>query len=62
MSRSELNLWDWIYMAPTVILLNQYYGPLVDERLLLIFATVSCNFFVFFINLKKDQLVLKIVV
>ncbi|VDN57115.1 unnamed protein product [Dracunculus medinensis] len=40
MSRSELNLWDWIYMAPTVILLNQYYGPLVDERLLLIFATM----------------------
>ena len=40
MSRSELCLWDWIYLAPIVMMLNQYYDFLFDEYYLLMVATV----------------------
>lgn len=29
MSRSELELWDWIYISPLVMILNQYYDLIV---------------------------------
>lgn len=41
MSKSELRLWDWIYMGPMVIMLNQYYDFYFDEYTLLILVTVS---------------------
>lgn len=46
MSRSELELWDWIYLSPLMMILNQYYDYYFDEYRLLIFATVrdyACN-------------------
>ena len=46
MSRWELGLWDWIYVSPLVMMLNQYYDYYFDEYKLLIIATVSFNFLV----------------
>uniref|UniRef100_A0AC34QXQ8 Choline/ethanolamine phosphotransferase n=1 Tax=Panagrolaimus sp. JU765 TaxID=591449 RepID=A0AC34QXQ8_9BILA len=40
MSRWELSLWDWIYVAPLVLMLNQYYDFYFDEKKLLIVATI----------------------
>uniref|UniRef100_A0A0N5AXA6 diacylglycerol cholinephosphotransferase n=1 Tax=Syphacia muris TaxID=451379 RepID=A0A0N5AXA6_9BILA len=40
MSRSGLCLWDWIYLAPIAMMLNQYYDFYVDELYLLIIVTV----------------------
>ncbi|KAI3419175.1 hypothetical protein GPALN_006928 [Globodera pallida] len=39
MSKSELELWDWIYLSPFVMILNQYYDYLLDEYILLLAAT-----------------------
>ncbi|EYC12645.1 hypothetical protein Y032_0046g1341 [Ancylostoma ceylanicum] len=39
MSRSELVLWDWIYLGPIALMLNQYYDFVVCERKLLIWVT-----------------------
>ncbi|CAD6186796.1 unnamed protein product [Caenorhabditis auriculariae] len=40
MSRSELGLWDWIYLSPIVLILNQYYDFIFTEKKLLIWTTV----------------------
>lgn len=40
MSRSELEVWDWIYLSPLVMILNQYYDYMIDEYKLLLFATI----------------------
>ncbi|VDK42988.1 unnamed protein product [Anisakis simplex] len=40
MSRSELSLWDWIYLSPILMMLNQYYDFYVNEYYLLIAATI----------------------
>ncbi|GMT07200.1 hypothetical protein PENTCL1PPCAC_29374 [Pristionchus entomophagus] len=40
MSKSELILWDWIYLAPITIMFNQYYNYPFDELNVLTFATV----------------------
>lgn len=40
MSKSELDLWDWIYVSPLVMMLNQYADFYVSELLLLKIATV----------------------
>lgn len=29
MSKSELELWDWIYVSPLAMILNQYYDIIV---------------------------------
>ncbi|XGW04233.1 hypothetical protein V3C99_015411, partial [Haemonchus contortus] len=39
MSRSELVLWDWIYLGPIALMLNQYYDFWVCERKLLLWVT-----------------------
>lgn len=41
MSKSELELWDWIYLSPIMMMLNQYYDCFLSEFTLLCFATVS---------------------
>lgn len=41
MSRSELQFWDWIYLCPLAMILNQYYDYYVDEYKLLVISTVS---------------------
>lgn len=40
MSRSGLQFWDWIYVSPLMMILNQYYDFYLNEFWLLIFATV----------------------
>jgi len=40
MSRSELELWDWIYVSPFVMILNQYYDFHFDEYKLLLYSTI----------------------
>uniref|UniRef100_A0A1I8F1S9 CDP-alcohol phosphatidyltransferase n=2 Tax=Wuchereria bancrofti TaxID=6293 RepID=A0A1I8F1S9_WUCBA len=40
MSRSELAMWDWIYLSPLMMMLNQYYDMPLDEFYLLLCATV----------------------
>ncbi|KAK0397196.1 hypothetical protein QR680_002028 [Steinernema hermaphroditum] len=40
MSRSELDLWDWIYLSPLVMIFNHYYDVVFDEYKLLVLATV----------------------
>ncbi|VDO90620.1 unnamed protein product [Haemonchus placei] len=40
MSKSELRLWDWIYIGPLLLMLNQYYNTMLDELLLLRLVTV----------------------
>uniref|UniRef100_A0A915B9X2 diacylglycerol cholinephosphotransferase n=1 Tax=Parascaris univalens TaxID=6257 RepID=A0A915B9X2_PARUN len=40
MSRSELSLWDWIYLSPIVMMLNQYYDFYINEYYLLFAATI----------------------
>ncbi|CAJ0915996.1 unnamed protein product, partial [Mesorhabditis belari] len=40
MSKSELPLWDWIYLAPLALMLNQYYNYPFNEYHLLIGCTV----------------------
>lgn len=42
MSKSELRLWDWIYVGPLALMLNQYYNYAIDEYLLLWIATIYC--------------------
>ncbi|KAK6062050.1 hypothetical protein COOONC_00281 [Cooperia oncophora] len=44
MSKSELRLWDWIYLGPLLLMLNQYYNTVFDELLLLRLVTVYCYF------------------
>lgn len=39
MSRSELVLWDWIYLGPITLMLNQYYDFWACERKLLLCVT-----------------------
>ncbi|MCP9266269.1 CDP-alcohol phosphatidyltransferase [Dirofilaria immitis] len=41
MSRSELAMWDWIYLSPLMMMLNQYYDMPLNEFYLLICATAS---------------------
>lgn len=43
MSRSELHFWDWIYLCPLAMILNQYYDYYVDEYKLLVISTVSLH-------------------
>ncbi|VDM41340.1 unnamed protein product [Toxocara canis] len=40
MSRSELSMWDWIYLSPILMMLNQYYDFYVNEYYLLLVTTV----------------------
>ncbi|EJD74008.1 hypothetical protein LOAG_18617 [Loa loa] len=40
MSRSELAMWDWIYLSPLMMMLNQYYDMPMNEFYLLLCATV----------------------
>jgi len=40
MSRWELSIWDWIYIGPISLILNQYYDFYFDEKKLLILATI----------------------
>ncbi|KAL3070559.1 hypothetical protein niasHT_032349 [Heterodera trifolii] len=40
MSKSELELWDWVYLSPFVMILNQYYDYYFDEYTLLLASTV----------------------
>uniref|UniRef100_A0A915PS52 CDP-alcohol phosphatidyltransferase n=1 Tax=Setaria digitata TaxID=48799 RepID=A0A915PS52_9BILA len=40
MSRSELAMWDWIYLSPLMMMLNQYYDMPLNEFYLLVCATV----------------------
>ncbi|CAI5455643.1 unnamed protein product [Caenorhabditis angaria] len=42
MSKSELRLWDWIYVGPLALMLNQYYDYAVNEYYLLWAATIYC--------------------
>ncbi|KHJ75470.1 hypothetical protein OESDEN_24914, partial [Oesophagostomum dentatum] len=42
MSKSELRLWDWIYLGPLSLMLNQYYNTVVDELILLRIVTIYC--------------------
>ncbi|CAJ0608767.1 unnamed protein product [Cylicocyclus nassatus] len=42
MSKSELRLWDWIYVGPLLLMLNQYYNTIFDELILLRIVTVYC--------------------
>ncbi|XGW32269.1 hypothetical protein V3C99_017086 [Haemonchus contortus] len=44
MSKSELRLWDWIYIGPLLLMLNQYYNTVLDELLLLRLVTIYCYF------------------
>ncbi|KAE9416386.1 hypothetical protein Angca_007537 [Angiostrongylus cantonensis] len=39
MSRSELVLWDWIYLGPMALMLNQYYDFWISEEKLLVWVT-----------------------
>jgi hypothetical protein len=41
MSRSELSVWDWIYLGPLLMFINQYYNFYLDEYKVLVIATVS---------------------
>ncbi|KAF7633149.1 hypothetical protein Mgra_00007428 [Meloidogyne graminicola] len=43
MSRSELEVWDWIYLSPFIMILNQYYDYIIDEYLLLLIATIYAH-------------------
>jgi len=40
MSRSELNIWDWIYLSPMLMFINQYYNFYLDEYKVLVVATI----------------------
>ncbi|VDO27000.1 unnamed protein product [Onchocerca flexuosa] len=40
MSRSELAMWDWIYLSPLMMMLNQYYDMPLNEFYLLVCATI----------------------
>lgn len=44
MSRSELAMWDWIYLSPLMMMLNQYYDMPLNEFYLLVCATASFSF------------------
>uniref|UniRef100_A0A914VNL3 diacylglycerol cholinephosphotransferase n=1 Tax=Plectus sambesii TaxID=2011161 RepID=A0A914VNL3_9BILA len=44
MSKSPLDLWDWIYLAPIMMMLNQYYDYCVSEYSLLCVATLFAGF------------------
>jgi hypothetical protein len=41
MSKSPLELWDWVYLSPFVMILNQYYDFHFNEYYLLLASTVS---------------------
>lgn len=49
MSRSELAMWDWIYLSPLMMMLNQYYDMPLNEFYLLVCATASF-FFIFILS------------
>jgi ethanolaminephosphotransferase len=40
MSKSPLELWDWVYLSPFVMILNQYYDFHFNEYYLLVTSTV----------------------
>ncbi|CAJ0954571.1 unnamed protein product, partial [Mesorhabditis belari] len=40
MSRSELTLWDWTYLGPTLMILNQYYDYVFSEQKLLYICAI----------------------
>ncbi|KAI6187769.1 hypothetical protein M3Y98_00280600 [Aphelenchoides besseyi] len=40
MSRSELNIWDWILLSPLLMIINQYYDFYFDEYRVLVIATI----------------------
>ncbi|TMS36783.1 hypothetical protein L596_003865 [Steinernema carpocapsae] len=40
MSRSALELWDWIYLSPLVMIFNHYYDVVFEEYKLLLLATI----------------------
>ncbi|VDN06136.1 unnamed protein product [Thelazia callipaeda] len=41
MTKSKLTIWDWIYLSPLMMMLNQYYDTPLNEFYLLLGATVS---------------------
>uniref|UniRef100_A0A8R1XX12 CDP-alcohol phosphatidyltransferase n=1 Tax=Onchocerca volvulus TaxID=6282 RepID=A0A8R1XX12_ONCVO len=49
MSRSELAMWDWIYLSPLMMMLNQYYDMPLNEFYLLVCATASFFFVLIFL-------------
>jgi hypothetical protein len=63
MSRSELQFWDWIYVSPLMLILNQYYDFHFNEHRvlllstsyayvsLIIFCVVVCKQFCDYLNL-----------
>uniref|UniRef100_A0A0N5BV07 diacylglycerol cholinephosphotransferase n=1 Tax=Strongyloides papillosus TaxID=174720 RepID=A0A0N5BV07_STREA len=40
MSKSELGIWDWIYLAPISMILNQYYDNYFSEYKVLLSVTI----------------------
>ncbi|KJH44995.1 CDP-alcohol phosphatidyltransferase [Dictyocaulus viviparus] len=44
MSKSELRLWDWIYLGPFALVINQYYNSIFNELALLRLVTAYCYF------------------
>ncbi|CAD5212056.1 unnamed protein product [Bursaphelenchus xylophilus] len=40
MSRSAIGIWDWIYVSPLLMIINQYYDFYFDELKILIIATI----------------------
>ncbi|KAI6241695.1 hypothetical protein M3Y99_00331300 [Aphelenchoides fujianensis] len=40
MSQSELTIWDWIYLSPIMMIINQYYDFYFDEYKVLLIATI----------------------
>ncbi|KAK6754452.1 hypothetical protein RB195_013450 [Necator americanus] len=46
MSRSELVLWDWIYLGPIALMLNQYYDFIVCEKKLLMELQARCAYII----------------
>ncbi|CAI5452979.1 unnamed protein product [Caenorhabditis angaria] len=56
MSRSELALWDWIYIGPIMLMLNQYYDFAFNEKTLLHYTTVYVyiSFLVYFVFITRQ--------
>ncbi|CAD5207496.1 unnamed protein product [Bursaphelenchus okinawaensis] len=40
MSRSPVGIWDWIYLSPLLMIINQYYDFYFDELKILVIATI----------------------
>ncbi|CAB3400174.1 unnamed protein product [Caenorhabditis bovis] len=53
MSKSELRHWDWIYIGPLALMLNQYYEYPISEYILLWIATMETNIFLPKVQLGK---------